>query len=460
MMSSNVFGIRGENSSAISQKIVAGTLNAIQQLLPESMIQQICHQVGYAYRDRILTPAVTVLHMILAALWPEESFNASWQVQWAAVASRCPHVQGRSPSRGTVSKARARLPLAVWEQLCAFVSQKAQRLAEAFAYWRGHRVVLLDGTCVSMPNEPALRQAFGTNTGYHGEGRYPLARVVSLCLAGTMTMISYALGGYKHDETKLAYSILHTLKKGDLLVADRHFAAAHYYWHYLSVGLEFLTRAHQRLKVSHIRKLPGSRGNDFLGWLPVNKKYRRQNSDLPATILVRFIQATVRIRGQRQVLWLVTSLLDDRQYPAAEIVQIYGRRWRIETLFEQLKIRLSADVLRSCSPDGVRKELAARCIALNIVHSVMLEAASRHQVDPMRISFAHAVRAIVTFSPALACEPIFKLPQIYDALLVEIAQHQVPERLGRNEPRAVRRDRKHYPALRRTRAEWRRRHAA
>jgi hypothetical protein len=460
MMSSNVFGIRGENSSAISQKIVASTLNAIQQLLPESTIQQICHQVGYTYRDRVLTPAVTVLHMILAALWPEESFNASWQVQWAAVASRYPHVQGQSPSRGTVSKARARLPLAVWEQLCASISRKAQRLAEAFAYWRGHRVVLLDGTCVSMPDEPALRQAFGTNTGYHGEGRYPLARVVSLCLAGTMTMISYALGGYKQDETKLAYSILHTLKKGDLLVADRHFAAAHYYWHYLSVGLEFLTRAHQRLKVSHIRRVHSFSGNDFLGWLPVNKKYRRQHPGLPAKILVRFIQATVRIRGKRQVLWLVTSLLDDRRYPAAEIVQIYGRRWRIESLFEQLKIRLSADVLRSCSPDGVRKELAARCIALNIVHSIMLEAASRHGVDPMRISFAHAVRAVVMFSPALACEPIFKLPQIYDALLSEIAAHLVPERLGRNEPRAVRRERKHYPALRRTRAEWRKRYAA
>ncbi len=195
MMSLNVFGIRDENSSAISEKIVASTLNAIQQLVPESTIRQICYQVGYTYRDRVLSPAVTVLHMILAALWPEESFNASWQVQWAAVTSRHPHVQGRSPSRGTVSKARARLPLVVWEQLGASISQKAQALGEAFAYWRGHRVVLLDGTCVSMPNEPALREAFGTNTGYHGEGRYPLARVVSLCLAGTMTVISHAVGG-------------------------------------------------------------------------------------------------------------------------------------------------------------------------------------------------------------------------------------------------------------------------
>jgi len=48
MMSSNVFGIRGENSSAISQKIVASTLNTIQQLLPESPSATAAGGVGAA----------------------------------------------------------------------------------------------------------------------------------------------------------------------------------------------------------------------------------------------------------------------------------------------------------------------------------------------------------------------------------------------------------------------------
>lgn len=98
---------------------------------------------------------------------------------------------------------------------------------------------------------------------------------------------------------------------------------------------------------------------------------------------MRFVQTSLRIRSKRQTIWLVTSLLDERQYPAAEIVELYGRRWRIETAFEQLKVRLSADVLRSHSPEGVRKEFAARCIALNIVHSVLLEAAAAHHLDPI-----------------------------------------------------------------------------
>jgi hypothetical protein len=455
MMSSASFGISGQNAPGISEKIVASTLNAIQQLLPENKIHQVCAEIHYTWRDRVLPPAVTVLHMILAALWPEESFNASWQVQWAAVASRYPELAGQSPSRGTVSNARKRLPLALWEKLCAYVSETAQAWGEAFAYWRGHRVVLLDGTCVSMPDEPALFQAFGVNTGYHGQGRYPLARVATLCLAGTMTVIAYALGGYRDSEWTLALSILGTLRRGDLLIADRYFAAAHYYWRYQSLGLEFLTRAHPCLIVSRIRRVQSHSRNDFLGWLTINTNYRKKDQTLPQHLLVRFVQASVHIRGKCQAIWLVTSLLDDKRYPAAEIVRLYARRWRIETVFEQLKIRLSADVLRSHSPEGIRKEFAARCIALNIVHSMILEAASVHDVDPMRISFAHTVRAILIFSPALACEPVWRLPQIYRALICEIAHHTVPERPGRIEPRAVRREHKHYPALRETRAEWR-----
>jgi hypothetical protein len=35
------------------------------------------------------------------------------------------------------------------------------------------------------------------------------------------------------------------------------------------------------------------------------------------------------------------------------------------------------------------------------------------QIDPLRLSFEHALRAILIFTPALAREPLGKLPQIY-----------------------------------------------
>ena len=126
----------------------------------------------------------------------------------------------------------------------------------------------------------------------------------------------------------------------------------------------------------------------------------------------------------------------------------------------QLKVRLSADVLPSKTAAGVLNELAARMVALNGVRTLMLGAAAAHGQDPMALSFVHAPRAILAFSPMLATAPMWKLPAIYQAMLYEIASSRVPLRPGRLEPRATRREKKHYPRMRCTRDLWRRRIAA
>jgi len=87
-------------------------------------------------------------------------------------------------------------------------------------------------------------------------------------------------------------------------------------------------------------------------------------------------------------------------------------------------------------------------------------AAENQTKDPLRFSFVFAVRAIVSFAPALGIEPFWKLRVIYRAMLREIAAHPIEWRPGRNEPRMVRRDWKHYPMLTTTRAEWRKAYVA
>ena len=459
-MSKNSIVTSAEKHEKISAKLEQVSLNSIRKVLPDSMITRICDDIGYQYRERIMTPIVTVLHMIMAAIWPEDSFNASWQILWSAMTSKFPQLAGLSPSAATVSKARSRLPVKLWHKLLDYISRKGQELSESHDTWHGHRVVLADGTCVSMSDEQDLHDEFGTCTGRYGASKYPLARMVTLCLCNTMIILDYNLGRYRDDENALLAPLLKKLRKGDLLVADRHFAAAHFYWFYQSLGLEFLTRAHQNLKMSRIKRLWSYSQNDFVGWLNINPIYRKKNSDLPERIMVRFTQYIVRIRGQRKVVWLAGSLLDEAVYPANEIIQLYGKRWRIETLLQCLKINASADVLRSKSSAAIRKELAARVIAVNLIRMIMLESAVVNNVDPIRISFVGAVRAILSFAPSLAIEPLWKLPQIYNAMLVEIASNVVPWRPGRIEPRAVTRENKHYPRLKTTRAEWRKSYAA
>jgi len=122
-----------ENSSTISCSLASIPLSSIRQMMPDKAILEACQEAGYQFRHRLIVPVVTVLHMVLAAIWPEESFNASWEVLWSVFKSRYPQLPVRSPSRGTVAKARGRLPLAVWHSLFGWVSQQAQQLSEPWA---------------------------------------------------------------------------------------------------------------------------------------------------------------------------------------------------------------------------------------------------------------------------------------------------------------------------------------
>ena len=447
-------------SSNISSRLQQVTFNSIRKVLPDRLITQACCDVEYTHRERKLTPIITILHMILAAIWPEESFQASWHLAWGNAVGVFPSLQGNSPSSGSLAKARSRLPLALWSRVWQSLAVRAQELSEPFACWRGHRVVLVDGTCVSMSDTPDLHAHFGTNTGNNVLGHYPLARMVTLALANTLSVITYAVGRYDKSENELLRSLLGDLRCCDLLVADRHFAGANLYAEYVAAGAHFLTRVHHRQNISRLRPLEGYGHNDFVTNLAVSRVHQLKDPTLPKAVQVRLIKATLRIRGQRTVTWFVTSLLDEATYPASEIIELYARRWRIETLFLQLKVNLSADVLRSKTPDNVLKELAARMTALNVVRMIMLEAAAKHGQDPGLLSFVHGLRMILAFAPSLAMAPMRQLPAIYEAMLFEIAACRVRQRPERLEPRAVRRENKHYPRLRCTRAEWKRQLAA
>jgi len=446
-------------TSHIASHFESVTLNSIRNTLPDHAITEACIAAGHRYRIRRITPVLTVLHMIAAAIWPEDSFAASWQLIWSTFVAAFPHVYACSPSRGDVANARKRLPRQVWSNLFAWLSQQAQTASASVACWRSHRVIHVDGTCLTLCDKPDVREAFGVPRGKSGDRRYPMAKLVCVSLAETMTVIAYRLGCYRDDENALLNPLLASLQKGDLLVADRHYAGANLYWKYMQHGLEYVTRMHQHLIVSRLKRLWTYSENDFVAKMKIGDAYRRRDPSLPASLAVRFICVQARVRGHHKCLWFATSLLDAGRYPAAEVARLYLQRWRIETLLRQFKVDCGADVLRSQTVDGIHKEAAARLCAINIVRMIMLEAAVKNDVDPLRISFVHAMRTILAFAPLLAVRPICQLPAIYRAMLVEIAAGLVPERPGRLEPRSITHDRG-YPKLKTTRAQWRQQHAA
>jgi hypothetical protein len=170
---------------------------------------------------------------------------------------------------------------------------------------------------------------------------------------------------------------------------------------------------------------------------------------LPETMPVRVIRSAIQDRdGRLKSITIITTLLDADAYPAAEILEAYRRRWRLEMSFDDIKTTLGMETLRGRTPDMVRKELCTGIIAHNLIRCTMAESASQYEVPVERISFKGSLDALRHTSQAMAMvRGRKKKLELWGELLATLARDQVRERPGRSEPRAVKRCYNKYPRL-------------
>jgi hypothetical protein len=426
----------------IREEILTSGFEPIKRLLRRKTVVKICKDNNYEFRHRIMPPLLTILHMIGAALSRDGSFQSSW------------HNNGQVGNSDMLSKARERLPEQIWVGVDRWIIGEIEREFGEDAKWRGHRVIGVDGTCLSMPDEIGLVKEFGKTNSKFGRSRFPILRGVIAFTLQTQIPIAHEVGGYKTSEKELFRRMIKDMKSGDLIIADRQFAGANLYAEYKECGLEFITRVHQRLHIDRLVVVEKYSDDDLIVELNILEKNRKENPNLPEHIIVRLIKSTANIRGKKSEFWLMTSLIDTKQYPKGEIKELYKKRWKVETLIEELKIWLNSDVLRSKTAPGIRKEIYARIVAFQLIHWLILKAAKKHKKDPGRISTVTATRLINYYSICMGNTSKNKISFLYEELLDKIAQAIIPDRPNRNEPRMKRRDSKHYSILHTTRAEW------
>ena len=420
-------------------------LNAVRNILSDKIINQVYNNSGFEFRKRLLTPVVTVFHYLTSALWPEKSFQASATVN------------GINVSSSSLSKARQRLPLKVMESLFHYVSDLCKQEADSSARFKKMRVVLFDGTGISMEDNDELFEEFGSANSKHGKSKYPVAKLVTACLKSSKTILSYRLSHYKTAEVEMAKDILSDLEKGDFVIGDSHYAGANHYCKYLEHGLEFLTPVQHKLKVDRLNVIRNISEGEFIAEVPVGKYHRVKNPNFPECLTLRFIKVNYRSRRDKEISYLVTSLTDEKVASATELKNLYKSRWSIETLFYELKIPLSADVLRSKKSGGIYKEIAAKMMAANLVRCIQFQAAKKHGKKIERVSFINTVRIVISTSLRMSIAPKHKLNELYEQMLDNVASYIVPYRPNRREPRRIRRDKSHYEYLSNsyTRAMWR-----
>jgi hypothetical protein len=339
--------------------------------------------------------------------------------------------------------ARQRMPLAFWMALIAVLAEQFQRQHPRHLSFRGFRLLAMDGTTLSLPNDGRLLAHFGRPKNGQRKKAAPQARMVMLTLPGTRVPIAYELAPVANSELKSAGRLLTQLRGDDLVLMDRGFISYGLFWQIQHRGAYFGTRLRKDVKLKKRKRLGPK---DWLvEWTP--KDSRGNWKHLPRSISLRLIQ--YQFPGFRASA-LITNVLDPRRLSRQDWVKLaldcddngkftpglYHRRWEIETSYFELKVVLNIKSLRSRTPASLEYELAGRVVYYLLVRWLIVLAAEEHGLDPLRISFINAVRELEQMRGALltSSEPWVRrvlLPR----LLQRIASHTVPFRPGRHYPR-------------------------
>lgn len=314
----------------------------------------------------------------------------------------------RVPSTGSITKARARLGAKPLELLFHQVAGPVGTEQTPGAFWRGLRLVSLDGTSLETPDTPANNERFGRPT-THGEqtGAFPQVTLVALAECGTRALIDAAFGDYTTSEQELTNTLASSITQGMLVLADRNFLGGPLWTAATASGAQLLWRikTHQfTLPVEH-ELSDGSYLSSFTSGKGTTRLRIRRR------VIHYTVTTTDESSGEHtnEEFCLATTLFDPDTAPAVELAELYHQRWQIETLFAAIKTSQrggATEILRSHHPDGVRQEIWAMLCVYQALRSLMADAAHATGTPPPRVSFTRALHAARrSLVPAAAFPP-------------------------------------------------------
>jgi hypothetical protein len=383
--------VKPETDQRLSDHISIGVLTRV---FPPDLVDRVVAEAERTeVRHRLLPARVVVYYVLALALFSQASYEEvmrnlveglSWATGWARV--------WNVPTKAALFKARARLSPEPLQRLFDAVATPLAAPSTTGAFYRGLRLMSLDGTCVDVADTPANAAAFGrpgTGRG-QGVGAFPQLRLVGLAECGTHALVDVAVGASTVGETTLARGVLRSLRPGMLVLADRGFYGFELWNKAKDTGAELVWRTKSNHNLAVDERLPDGSYRSKL-YRIVN--FKRAGQGVP----VRVVEYALDDPGRPQAeacYRLLTTILDPDAAPGQELAAAYAKRWEFESALDELKTHQRGPrvVLRSKMPDGANQEIYAYLCVHYAIRWLMHTIAAEAEADPDRLSFVRSLR--------------------------------------------------------------------
>lgn len=375
----------------------------LAQICPRSLIDEVLAETGRTSRRNRTLPAPAVVYYVMAlALWREAPLEEVLRVVCEGLHWLGRDDPGVQASKSAISQARGRLGADTMRRLADRVLAPVAPPDLPGSWYRGLRVMAIDGSCIAVPDERANAEYFGYPGASRGQSAFPQVRLMGLVECGTHAVTGAEIGPLSDSEQTLAARLLpNKLDEGMLLLADRGFYGFELWQQACATGARLAWRVKANLKLPVEKQLPDG---SYLSRVFSSGDRQRRNGTPVRVIEYTLAESATPVDNSYR---LITNMLDEEQADAQELAALYHERWEIEGVFDELKTHLrgASTVLRSKKPELVEQELWGLLLAHFAVRQLMAQAAWERGLDPDKLSFVNAVRVIKRKMPQAAAIP-------------------------------------------------------
>lgn len=307
-----------------------------------------------------------------------------------------------------------------------------------FKTYRGFRLSAIDGTTLELQNTEALRKAYGyaENTTV----KVARARVSGLYDVENNFLIDAIIDQYKVDEETLAYRHIQTLQElgleNDLILLDRGYPSKELIARLTAAKINFV----MRVSPYFIKEINRVNSQDEI----VEYSYKNQ------TYRVRVLKFMLK-SGNEEIL--VSSLLD-QSFSLEDFKELYFKRWKIETKYEELKHKLEIENFTGETPIAVEQDFYASMYLSNLVALAKMDAdeqiQAKNQAKELKYEYQTNTNILIgklkdRFILMLLVRSGRKRSRILHEIMHEIVRNTVPIRPDRTNPRVKKTTRDRYP---------------
>jgi hypothetical protein len=315
------------------------------------------------------------------------------------------------PGSGGITQARQRLGHEPVKCVFEAVAQPVCESLTRGAWLAGRRLVSIDGFEWDAPDTEANVAEFGYAGGKANPSAFAKVRVLTLVESGSHATIGAAIGasgGKGNGEQSLARGLYPLLEQDMLLLADRNFYSFTDWCAATEGGADLLWRIGNTIDLPLVTMLADGSYLSVIFAATIGRPERdrilaaaRAGNDIDGrrARIVRVVEYEIPDRGDdgdRELICLLSTILDPHEGSAPVLAQGYHDRWEHETGNDQLKTHLRGPgrVLRSKSPDMVRQEIYGYLLTHYAISALICRAATEADIDPDRVKFLRTVRVM------------------------------------------------------------------